>query len=467
MNNDFENDMQPMQPAPEPAPVEEAVSEAAQEANGQAEAVPQSADQAAWSVPCGAPLPNWGYGARPQRPPEDPEQKKNSRRGTVGFFAVFGGVLLVALLLLFLTLFLGEGGFSVTENVNIDRTVYVREDGTVVGKYTPGEVVDLLSPSTVTVIVKGAATSGFGSGFIYSAEGYIITNHHVIDADGVEVQVMMHDGKVYDATVVGSNAAADVAVLKISADRTLTPVKLGNSNAVLVGESVAAIGTPVDMNYQNTATFGRISAASRIVTFEDASGNVTKRMYVLQTDTSVNPGNSGGPLVNLDGEVIGVVVMKLMGSSTEYYEGLGFALPINGVVKIADEIIEKGSFTGTNPIAKGRLLLGVTAHAVVKDYWYKQNADNTFDVSMSYVEGYTQMPVSGVHVISTQPGSGAYGVLREGDIIIKADGLRVLNTLELIGVVNRRESGYGVTLTVLRDGTEMNLVVNLNEEPLQ
>ena len=295
------------------------------------------------------PMPNWRFGAPD---PAKEQERKERKKGMIGFFAVFGSVMLCCILLLFLTLWLGNAGFNITETVNYERTVYVREDGTVVGTYTPGEVVDLLSPSTVTVIVKGSTVSGFGSGFIYSAEGYIITNHHVI-ATGGDVQVMLHNGKVYDATVVGSNEAADVAVVKINADEALTPVKIGNSNTVLVGENVAAIGTPVELDYQGTATFGRVSATSRIVTFSDSDGNITKRMYVLQTDTSVNPGNSGGPLVNMDGEVIGVVVMKLMGNSQEYYEGLGFALPINGVTVIADEIIEKGSFTGTNPIAKG------------------------------------------------------------------------------------------------------------------
>jgi serine protease Do len=203
------------------------------------------------------------------------------------------------------------------------------------------------------------------------------------------------------------------------------------------------------------------------VTFSDSQGNVTKRMYVLQTDTSVNPGNSGGPLVNMDGEVIGVVVMKLMGNSQEYYEGLGFALPINGVKTIADEIIAKGSFTGFNPIAKGRLLLGIMGHSVVKDYWYKENADGTFDISMSEAEGYLQMPESGVRVVSAQSDGGAMGILKHGDIIIKADGLRVLSIDDLIDTVNRRESGYGVTLTILRDGAELDVVVNLNEEPLK
>lgn len=419
-------------------------AEQVQDAATQEEAAPPEA-------PATIPVSLWG------EPP--------AKHGIGFFFGIFGTVLGACVLLLLVTILTGKG-CQITENIHYDRTVYVREDGTVVGTYTPGEVVDLMTPSTVTVIVKNASVSGFGSGFIYSADGYIITNHHVIAAGG-DVQVMLHDNKVYDAAIVGSNAAADVAVLKIEASQPLTPVKLGNSNAVLVGESVAAIGTPVELGYQGTATFGRVSASSRIVTFSDSQGNVTKRMYVLQTDTSVNPGNSGGPLVNMDGEVIGVVVMKLMGNSQEYYEGLGFALPINGVKTIADEIIAKGSFTGVNPIAKGRLLLGIMGHSVVKDYWYKENADGTFDISMSEAEGYLQMPESGVRVVSAQSDGGAMGILKHGDIIIKADGLRVLSIDDLIDTVNRRESGYGVTLTILRDGAELDVVVNLNEEPLK
>ncbi len=392
--------------------------------------------------------------------------QERRRLGLAGFFAIFGSVVGLCVILLIALLLMGENGIRFSQNVTYERVVYVREDGTIVGKYTPGEVVDTLSESTVTVIVKGASVSGFGSGFIYSADGYIITNHHVIEVDG-DVQVMLSSGKVYDAVVVGSNKAADVAVLKINSDVALKPVTIGNSDMVLVGEEVVAIGTPVELDYHGTATFGRISAASRIVTFTDSSGNVTKRMYVLQTDTSVNPGNSGGPLVNMDGEVVGVVVMKLMGSSQEHYEGLGFALPINGVVEIADQIIAKGSFSGTNPIAKGRLLIGVMGLPVVDGYWYNMNSDGTYEVSMTEVEGYVQMPASGIYVASVSAGGGSVGKVQAGDIIIKADGLRVIAMEDLVGTVNRRESGYGVTLTVLRDGQEIDVVVNLNEEPLQ
>ena len=407
------------------------------------------------------PITDWTYGGA-QKPAKDKKKK-----GMGSFFAVFGGVFAACVLLLALTFWLGDVGFNITRTVNHERVVYVREDGTIVGKYTPGEVVDQLMESTVTVVVKGASVSGFGSGFIYSADGYVITNHHVVAADSaVDVQVMLSSGKVYDATVVGSNEAADVAVLKINADVPLKPVTVGDSDMALVGEDVVAIGTAVELEYQGTATFGRISASSRIVTFSDSDGTITKRMYVLQTDTSINPGNSGGPFVNMDGEVVGVVVMKLMGNSQKYYEGMGFALPINGVVEIADAIIKDGSFTGVNPIAKGRLLLGVTGHSVVEGYWYNI-MDESIDISMTPVDGYVQMPVSGVHVISTSAGSGAAGKLPYGDIIIKADGLRVLSIEDLIGAVNRRESGYGVTLTVLRDGRQVDVVVNLSEEPLQ
>lgn len=455
---------------PEAAPVAENVAqdvtpEMAQEPLSEELPVQEGAADLQSSPTEGEPAPAfWGMPVPVGDPV--PVDGGNTKKSLGLFFAIFGSVVGVFALLLFLTLLLGKDGIRITKTVNYDRTVYVREDGTVVGTYTRGEVVDLLKPSTVTVLVKGSGVNGFGSGFVYTADGYIITNHHVIAANG-NVQVMLDDGKVYDATVVGSNEAADVAVVKIEADRPLTPVKMGNSATVLVGESVAAIGTPVELGYQGTATFGQISATTRIVTFTDSSGSVTKRMYVMQTDTSVNPGNSGGPLVNMDGEVIGVVVMKLMGNSQEYYEGLGFALPINGVEEIADEIIENGSFTGTNPIAKGRLLLGIMGHTVTEGYWYKIGENGSIEISMSEVEGYTQMPASGVHVISAQEDGGAVGILQKGDIIIKADGMRVVSIEDLIGTVNRRESGYGVVLTVLRNGTEMDLTVNLREEPLQ
>ena len=406
------------------------------------------------------PHPDWSFGAEAQQ-----ETACCNKRGLKGFFAIFGGLFLVCVLLLGLTFWLGDAGFKIIREVYFDRTVYVREDGTVVGTYTPGEVAEKLSASTVTVAVKTKLGSGIGSGFVYSENGYIITNYHVIES-AESVQVLLGSGTAVDAEIVGYDKAADVAVLKVDAAEKLIPVKTGNSDAVLVGETVVAIGTPAEMNYAGTVTFGKISATRRLVTFSNADGTVTKKMRVIQTDTSVNPGNSGGPLANLDGEVIGVVVMKVSTQGSDIYEGLGFVLPINGVCEIADEIIQKGSFNGKNPIAEGRSLLGVTGHGVTQDYWYRSNENGTIDISPTEQAGFVQAHATGVRVISVEADSDAFGEILYGDVITRVNGLCVYSTVELIDAVNRHFAGESVTLTVARDGAELQIEVRLAEGAL-
>ena len=252
-----------------------------------------------------------------------------------------------------------------------------------------------------------------------------------------------------DATVVGTNEAADIAVLKIN-KTGLTPVKIGSSAATLVGESVVAVGTPAKLDYASTATFGKISATNRIVSItNDAGTAVTKRMRVLQTDTSVNPGNSGGPLANMYGEVVGIVVMKVSYFGGTVFDGIGFAIPIDGARIIIDAIIANGAFTGENPVATGRTLMGVTGRGLVGGYWYSSLTAESIESSETEVEGYVYMPFDGV-CVTVAESANVKGKILAGDMITKINGQNMYTINDVIEIVNLHEAGEVLTLTVMR-----------------
>ena len=249
-----------------------------------------------------------------------------------------------------------------------------------------------------------------------------------------------------DATVVGVDKMADLAVLKIN-KTGLTPVKLGKSATALVGESVVAVGTPASLDYSGTSTFGKISATNRVVAMTE-NNVVTKRMTLLQTDASVNPGNSGGPLANMYGEVIGIVVMKVSVGGT-LYDGVGFAIPIDGAKIIIDAIIKDGKFEGENPIATGRSLLGVLGRGIVGGYWYSDLAADDIVQSETEKPGYTYVPFDGVYVLEVN-GANAASKLRAGDMITKINGLNMYTVYDIIDQVNRYAAGEKVRVTVMR-----------------
>ena len=402
-------------------------------------------------TPTPAREPAWDFGKEPAP----------KRGGTGKFFAVFGGIFALCVCLLVAALFLGDRGLRITRTLHTERTIYVREDDGTSGLLTPSEAADLVRRSTVTIVVKTAAGKGIGSGFVYDGAGHICTNYHVIE-DAERIQVVLPDGKAVDAAVVGYNAVADLAVLHIDAEG-LVPVRLGSSTDLLVGDAVVAIGTPYDLELAGTATFGNVSATNRLLPLADGAGTVYRKITVIQTDASVNPGNSGGPMANMYGEVIGIVVRKVVGNGAVSYEGLGFALPIDGAKVILDAIIQDGAFHGVNPLAEGRSLLGVTGYGVQAGRWYRVDpATNNVDASDEAQAGYTYAAANGVY-IDAVTGAGVATVLRTGDIITAVDGLEMNTITDVIGAVNRHYAGEIVTLTLYRDGDTVTVQIVLSE----
>ena len=283
--------------------------------------------------------------------------------------------------------------------------------------------------------------TGVGTGIIMSKDGYIVTNAHVIYDDeygygeASSVQIQMSDEETtYDARIVAYDKEADIAVLKIDADN-LTPAEFGDSSCCEVGEMVVAIGNPLGLQFQNTVTCGIISALDRKVTINDNT------MTLIQTDTAINNGNSGGPLINSSGQVIGINSAKMSStySGEATVEGIGFAIPMSEAKSIVDDLINYGYVTG-------RPQLGISCQ------------DVTEAVSQAY-----NIPV-GAYIFSVTAGGAAdQAGLQPGDVITGIQDQTISTTEELNAVKNQYKAGDTITLTYVRAGETKKVDVTLAE----
>ncbi len=305
---------------------------------------------------------------------------------------------------------------------------------------TPAEVYAANVQSTVGITTSTnvnywgfqTTTAASGSGFIISDDGYILTNHHVIE-DSDSITVALYDGTAYDAKLIGFDESNDIAVLKVDAEG-LPPVILGDSDNLNVGDSVIAIGNPLgELTF--SLTVGYVSAMDRQVTL---SSSVT--MNLIQTDAAINSGNSGGALFNLYGEVIGVTNAKYSSSSSSEasIDNIGFAIPMNSIRSIVESIIEKGYVS--------KPYIGVTVGNVSSDY---------------QLYGLPQ----GAAIQSvTEGGPAALGGLAAGDIITSANGTQITSSDDLVKLVQRAAAGDVLNLTVYRQGETVALTVTVDEQ---
>lgn len=390
----------------------------------------------------------WDFGG--VQPREHSKEKK-------AFFGVFGAVLAVCLALLIGLSILGQNGIQIVKTVEILRTVYTKADDGSGDLLTPQEAADVVARSTVTVMVTTATGTANGSGFVYDDQGHICTNHHVIQ-DAKRVQIMLADGTALDAEVLGYEASSDLAVLKADPAK-LTPATMGVSAELLVGDDVVVVGTPLGIELWGTTTFGKISFVDRWLPIDDnGDGVYEKKIRVIQTDTPVNPGNSGGPIADMYGRVVGIMVRKMTGK-----ESIGFAIPIDGAKTVLDAIIANGSFTGENPLTEGRSLVGITGHAGQKDMWYMLDEESNLVKSSSVErEGYHRASADGVYVMSVD-GANAKGVLQVGDVICSVNGLFVQSTTDLVNAVNLYRVGQTILLGIVRNETAMTVQIMLAE----
>lgn len=320
--------------------------------------------------------------------------------------------------------------------------------------------------SVVSVNVRGSASArdffGYtqeyeqesaGTGFILNKEGIVVTNRHVVSGNDVEVSVTLADGtELTDVEVVGVTNATDpldIAFLRIndSKGKELKPVKLGKSAETEVGDRVIAIGNALGQ-FQNTVTSGIISGFGRSIEAAESeyARNSETLINLFQTDASINQGNSGGPLVNTNGEVIAINVAIAGGGA----ENIGFAIPIDDVRPLINSVLEKGKLE--------RPYLGVRYVSVTADIAY------TYNLPVS--EGAYIVPSeNGTSIVENSPASKAG--LKEKDIITSIDGEPVTSKRSLVSILGTKSVGSEVTLTVLRDGNEQNIKVVLEAAPEQ
>ena len=286
---------------------------------------------------------------------------------------------------------------------------------------------------------------GTGTGVIISDNGYIVTNAHVIydseygGGEASSVSVVLDNDKTYDAEVIGYDTDCDLAVLKID-ETGLTAAEFGNSDELRLGESVIAIGNPLGFELMDTVTGGMISGLNRNITINN------KAMNLIQTDAAINSGNSGGPLINKYGQVIGINSSKMSSSyssSGASIEGIGFAIPSNETASIIDDLMKYGYVTG-------KPQLGISAQ----------------NVSEATAKMY-DWPV-GIYIYSVNKDSAAEKAgLRKGDIIVKVDDKKVTTSDELIAQLNTHSAGDEIEITFVRDEEEKTVKVTLDEKVVE
>ena len=391
----------------------------------------------------------------PQQPaaPEPPKKKKHH---------VNGGKVARSAVALVLAAVMGFAGGYVGSQMNGSKVVIQQvapsssssssgSDSSITSASASGssltteQVADLVSPSVVVITTEqvvysqwswygqSQVESGAGSGVIISSDGYILTCAHVVSgASNITVSI---GDKDYPATLVGEDTTSDIAVVKVDATG-LTPATVGNSDNLKVGESVMAVGNPLG-ELGGTVTSGIVSALNRSVSIQGSSSVNT--MSLIQMDASVSPGNSGGGLFNMNGELVGIVNAK---SSDSDAEGLGFAIPVNDAVKVAQELLENGYVTG-------RPYLGISYYAVTDAQTAAQLGVNAYGV---YI----------VEVVKGGPADKAG--LQAGDRIVSVDGSEVATQSDLGTLMQDHKAGDTIEMTVARGGQMQTVNVTLGEK---
>ncbi len=391
-----------------------------------------------------------GFEKKP-KPKSKPKKTKTKLSGvTVALIGVssVAFVLFLAVIVMFTSIYVGNedpvdtgNENNVVDNNNNDTNDQREENLNVPSLETQQPSNDMLTVPQIYTKVKDSVVGiivtitngsqigqGSGTGIILSEDGYIATNAHVVE-NAAAIKVVLADEREYTAELVGSDTRTDLAVLKIE-ETGLQPAEFGDSDSLVVGETVVAIGNPYGLELAGTVTSGIVSALNRRIAIENVY------MTLIQTDASINPGNSGGPLVNSYGQVIGITSSKIV---TTGYEGIGFAIPITSATDIIEELIKYGYI-------KDRPYIGIQGS----------------DLDATYAQLY-DIP-QGVYVQYVDPECDAYKQgLKKGDIITAVNGVEITNMAELDEEKNNYKPGDSITLTVYRNAREIQITIILSE----
>lgn len=362
-----------------------------------------------------------------------------------------------AMVLTFAILAFGCSAFTLCANFsglfkNTNWAAFDSGNGITFSEGTIAEVASRVSPSVVSILTETRVQSWYGqsststaagTGVIVTADGYIITNKHVVEG-AEKVSVVMDSGRTYDSSeveVIGTDPSNDIAFLKIKGATDMTYAQLGDSKTLAVGQQVIAIGNALGQ-YQNTVTEGIVSGTGRTITASDSTGQNAERLTdMIQTDAAINAGNSGGPLVNAAGQVIGINTAVGSGNS------LGFAIPISSIKGMLKSIVETGKLE--------RAYLGV--------YYDSLTTEIAKNYNLSVNTGAYVHNSNGDAIIADSPAAKAG--LKDGDIITRVGGAKVGEAGSLGTLIGEYAPGDTVTLTIIRDGSEQNINVTLAKFP--
>ena len=286
--------------------------------------------------------------------------------------------------------------------------------------------------SVVSIISESAVSQNTGTGVILSEEGYVVTNAHVVE-DALNITVLLTDGQELNATLVGADAISDLAVLQIEG-QDLKPAEFGDSGVLQVGDAVVAIGDPLGVTLRGTMTNGIVSAINRNITMDG------RTMTLIQTNAALNSGNSGGPLLNCYGQVIGINTMKIGDNVTSSgVEGLGFAIPSTTVKEIVDQLISQG-------YVSGRPRLGISGESV-----------------SLFHQRYYGIP-AGLYITFVEEGSAADEIgMEPGDVLISVENTRIYDLSSLNTVLYSYQAGDTIAMVVYRNGRQYALQLTLGE----
>ena len=358
------------------------------------------------------------------------QKKKQGNKGIFIYVTVLTCVFLVCFAMLAATVFLyeqGETGTTPPPSPAVSNTVAVSAR---------------VKPSVVLVQATSTSAISGGTGFILTADGYIVTNYHIVEGTE-QIGVTFFDGKKSNAKLIGYRAEDDIAVLKVEG-KGYPAVSIGNSDILLSGDVAIAIGNPGGAEGGWTTTQGIISATNRTISIEETA--YFSEMKMLQTDAQVNPGNSGGPLCNASGEVIGIITRKLPN-----YEGIGYAIPINEAMQTIDAIIN-GKLDGfVSSVSQSRPKVGITGAAVEKGYKFQLELEG---------EEYTT-PVPGFLVTEVSKNNGAYGIVQIGDLICGVNGKTITDFETFKTELYKCYVGQKVTFDIYRRNQKMTVEITL------
>ena len=365
------------------------------------------------------------------------KMKNNGHKSGIGF------VLIISILLSFVCGMLGA--YLISQTVSVEQVVKNITTSELV-ENSISSSVDKVYDSTVviTAYAKGKQIST-GTGFIYKKSGksaYIITNNHVIDgADEAKIEFNDNDKKI-DAEIVGGDKYADIAVLTIPDNDDYKVVEIGDNEILKLGDTIFTVGTPMGSSYKGTVTKGILSGKDRMVEVNVSGSTADYYMKVIQIDAAVNPGNSGGPLCDVSGNVIGVISLKIVEDTVE---GMGFAIPIEDALKYASLIEDGGEIS--------RPYLGISMLDLTEEYYLWQNRINIPD-------GIDE----GIAVISVEKGSPAEKAgLKKGDIIVSLGGTKTGSLAEFRYELYKHDVGEKVEVAFFRNGKEQKATITLGK----